>query len=119
MRVDRFLNRRSTIYTVTSSGDVDEYGNPEDGTPTARSALCFFEPWSRQTAGGEANVDRATTTDDWRYVVAAGTNLESVDYVTIDGESGTFEVVGEPVSEWNPLTASPAFVTARLRRSQR
>jgi hypothetical protein len=119
MQVDRFLNRRSTIYTVTNSDDDDEYGNPQDDTPTGRVARCYFEPWSLQTAGGEATIDRATTTDEWRYIVAAGTNLESVDHITIDGEPGTFEVIGEPVRDWNPLTASPAFVTARLRRSQR
>lgn len=121
MDVSRFLNRQSTIFRRTESDDVDEYGNPVDGEPTSETVRCYFASWGTQylPTSTEENVQRATTSDDWVYIVPAGTELASIDYVTIDGESGTFEVVGEPDHAWNPLTASAAYVTARLRRTQR
>jgi hypothetical protein len=119
MQVARFLNRPSTIWTVTESDTEDEYGNPVAAEPTDTAVDCYFAPWSDEASVTEGRVDRATTTDEWLYVVPAGTALESIDYIEIDGETGTFEVVGEPTNDWNPLTASASHISARLRRTQR
>jgi hypothetical protein len=120
MRIDRFLNRRSTIWNVTQSDEVDDYGNPITNGPTRRRVQCYFAPWSTQGAQTEENVDRATTSDDWLYVVPKGTRLTSADHVDIDGETGTFEVIGEPTAAWNPLQGGRlSHVAARLRRTAR
>lgn len=124
MNVARFLNRPSTIWTVTDSEETDELGNLIENEPTATSELCYFAPRGAGSAGttgaaSEQNVDRSTTVDEWVYIVRAAAALTSVDRVEIDGESGMFEVFGEPTHEWNPLTAEPSHLTARLRRTQR
>lgn len=117
MSLTSLLTRPSTIVSVTASGTKDEYGNPAAGTPTRTATLCYLEPW-RATAG-EQDVDRATTSDDWLYVVPAGTTLTSIDHIEVDGETGTFEVVGEPAALWNPRKRAVSHIEARLRRTGR
>lgn len=123
MQVHRFLNRDSTIYRVPEidgDSELDDYGNPLNGDPVPETGVdCYFAPWSAEVTATDRTVDRATTTDEWLYIVAPGTSLASIDHIEIDGETGTFEVVGEPNNEWNPLTAGAAYVAARLRRTRR
>lgn len=119
MSVESLLTRPSTI-TLVVDGTVDEYGNPTGEDTTTTATVCYLEAWTTSTAGGEeATVDRHTTSDEWRYVVAAGTPITSVARITVDGEDGTFEVFGEPVNVWNPRTAAVSHIEARIYRSQR
>lgn len=120
MSLDLLLSKWSTITRRTQNdAETDEYGNPTFDPDTDR-VLCYFEPFTTsRTAGTEEIIDRATTIDEWRYVVAASVDLTSVDSVAIDGETGTFEVSGEPVNVWNPRRATTGQKEARLRRAQR
>lgn len=121
MSLNRLLNRWSTITYVAQSTTLDEYGNPTDEpSPATARARCYFEPLPATAgAGDESTIDRATTVDEWLYVVGPDVALTSIATVALDDEDDTFEMVGEPWKVRNPRRQRVEQVQARLRRSQR
>lgn len=104
------LQRPLTLEHHTTSGVVDDYGNPIMATTTT-TVLGYLE----QTERSEATNDRDVSSESALLVVAAGTALVATDVIVADGVR--WQIDGPAWSTRQPYTNVEHHLEARLRRA--
>lgn len=104
--LSRLLTRPCTLVTRTP-GPADAYGDPS-WVETQAASTCYAE----QTTPSEPG-DPNYQGDDWRVVLAAGTAVDGLSAVIIDGQ--TFEVYGPPWVAKDPRSNADHHIELRAR----
>jgi len=87
--LDTLMTREAVIVRRSRSGPPDAGNNPTV-VESRSQTRCFLEP----TSGLELSTDRSTEIGSHRAFFAAGTRLDGVDRIEVEGH--TYEVIGPP-----------------------
>lgn len=112
MSISELLNRTITITRRSPSGATDDYGNTIPDTASA-TIVGELQQVTRHAAGEPPGSDDLSDTL-WLLILPAGTEIDTSDQVTVDGEH--FEVSGAPWPVRHPRTGTPHHVEVNLRR---
>jgi hypothetical protein len=108
--IARLLSRRCTITRRSDSGTVNDYGDAV-ATETTVETLCELQQQRRTEPDQQGELSDTM----WLLVLPAGTQVDTGDVVTVDGQA--FELVGDPWPVRRPLTGRGSHVEATLRRT--
>lgn len=111
MNPQRLLNVPCTIHTVTE-GTADAYGDPTLSTSDTRT-VCWVDRRSSKDNTEDSGAENWLTANSDLYL-PAGTDVTGNDRVTVGGD--LFEIIGPPYQHVHPLTTTPIYVIAKIRR---
>lgn len=106
----RLMTQTATLHHVTQTGDADEYNDPTT-EETTETVACLLQQRTRIEANGLA----VTSTDTWALYLPAGTTVDTLDYVTVDGID--YQIDGRPWPAFNPRARAVSHIEATLKRA--
>src|SRR5262245_48763073 len=83
MRISHLLTKPCTITRRSDSGEINEYGDPVP-TETTVEMTCELQKQVRRASEEPAGAGEASDTL-WDLFLPPGTEIETADFVTIDG----------------------------------
>ncbi len=104
MNPSPLMTRACTVVTVTQSEDA--WGTPID-VETTTATVCELQQQQRNSVGPDE-----WQSSIWRLFLPAGTNVNGIDRVRVDGV--TFSVDGPPWAVRNPRTGARSHIEATL-----
>lgn len=110
--ISELLNTPCTITRRSDSGTDDAYGNATSETATTTTVCELQQVPRRSDAESGAHDDLSDT--QWQLFLPAGTQINTDDKVTADGQA--FEVSGAPWPVRDPETQTVSHIEVNLRR---
>lgn len=111
MDPSRLMTQTGTLHHVAQDGARDEYNNATEGTPTTETVACLLQQRQRieQTAQGQI------ATETLILFLPAGTDVDTLDYVTVDGND--YQIDGPPWAAYNPRSQAVSHIECTVRRT--